>query len=296
MRHSSAQRPLLSSPRSIRAAALCFAALAVTIASLDVNAAIAGDPTIAVDADVAVAGIQPSADYPAYASAVSVDIVVRDAAPSGAFEFDLLFDPAEMQFLGWTEGAFLGGTGRATSCYAIEHEMDLRVGCSSDGPPPPAGASGDGVLATLRFRPKGAGESCLTLLLVETASVDGEPIPTSREDGCVVFSPDSDGDGCANMLEAGDDPALGGGRDPSNYWDFFDVTGDRVIDLSDTLMILEHFGHGPADDAFDGRLDRYLPNPAQPHRTARAVTPSTGIDLIDALVNLLSFGDSCAAT
>lgn len=75
---------------------------------------------------------------------------------------------------------------------------------------------------------------------------------------------DSDGDGCTDAEELGLQPELGGDRDPDNFWDFYDVTGERQIDLSDTLVILAHFGHGPADDALD-----HLKLPTSAASTAR---------------------------
>ena len=86
-------------------------------------------------------------------------------------------------------------------------------------------------------------------------------------------------------------------RDPLDFWDFYDVTNDQSVsaDLSDTLLILQHFGHeyngGAYQDEIDNLLDRYVPNSAEGWRTAEA---NDGIDLIDALANLGSFGDSCA--
>lgn len=105
---------------------------------------------------------------------------------------------------------------------------------------------------------------------------------------------DSDRDGCSDAQEKGADPNFGGDRDPLNGWDFFDVTADQSIGLTDTLLILAHFGHGPATDATDALLDRYAPDAAKPYRTAQAIATGTGINLADALLNLQSFGHSCA--
>jgi len=114
-------------------------------------------------------------------------------------------------------------------------------------------------------------------------------------DACDPFPNDADGDddGCTDAQELGANHNAGGQRDPADFWDFYDVTGDRGIDLQDTLAILAHFGHGPNDDPFDQLADRMIPGQyaAQPWRTAEA---SDGIDLGDALNNLKSFGDGCA--
>jgi hypothetical protein len=114
--------------------------------------------------------------------------------------------------------------------------------------------------------------------------------------------PDGDGDGCIDENEIGSNPAAGGLRDPDNYWDFYDVgTGspvvpgkDGVVDLKDTLLILMHFGHlyngGAYVDPGDDDLDRSVPDSLQPWRTAEA---NNGIDLVDALNSLKSFGHNC---
>jgi hypothetical protein len=107
---------------------------------------------------------------------------------------------------------------------------------------------------------------------------------------------DTDGDGCADGEELlNPTHTTGGQRDPLYFWDFYDVTGDKAVsDLSDTLAILHHFGHGYNGgayvDASDNLMDRFVPNPAQPWRSAEA---NDGVDLRDTLANLASFGDSC---
>ena len=101
---------------------------------------------------------------------------------------------------------------------------------------------------------------------------------------------DSDGDGCADDEELGPNEQAGGQRNPLDFFDFYDVNGDSFIDLSDTLLILAHFGHGPNDDAFDQLLDRFIPNPLLPWATSEA---NDGPDLGDALASLKSFGHDC---
>jgi hypothetical protein len=107
-------------------------------------------------------------------------------------------------------------------------------------------------------------------------------------------SPDIDSDGCSYAEEVGLNPQFGGDRDPNTIWDFFDVTGDKSIDLNDALLILDHFGQQPGHPQYDPLLDRYIPDLAKPWRTAAALGQDIGIDLQDALANLNSFGHSCA--
>mgnify|MGYP001600294194 CR=1 FL=1 len=102
---------------------------------------------------------------------------------------------------------------------------------------------------------------------------------------------DTDGDGCADGEELGPDHKFGGERNPLDFWDFFDVTGDQAIDLSDALDILSYFGD-PGLPATPGNLrDRDNFGAPQPHQTYES---NDGVDLTDVLVNLQSFGDDCS--
>jgi hypothetical protein len=110
--------------------------------------------------------------------------------------------------------------------------------------------------------------------------------------GSEPSGPDSDGDGCTDAEELGPNKALGGQRDPLNFWEFLDFTGDANVDLSDALAVLDKFGCNPGDACYDSLLDRNAPDPQKPRRSAQA---TDGIDLTDALVNLQQFGHSCSA-
>jgi hypothetical protein len=248
-----------------------------------------GDAVIAVDANRGLPGVQASATYPVFVSHVAVDIAIDTPHATGAFEVEVFYDPMRVRFLGWDQGAFLSSTGRQPSCYEFVLERSIRIGCATSGPAPP-GPAGVGVLATLHFRPLSVGQACLVLLTGTTADVSGAALPTARQGGCLFFSPDSDGDGCSDAQEIGTNPLSGGMRDPGNPWDYFDVTGDRAIDLQDALSVLQHFGLGPDAPGADLR-DRYAPNSAEPWRTAES---DNGVDLADAIAVLASFGHRCA--
>jgi hypothetical protein len=74
-------------------------------------------------------------------------------------------------------------------------------------------------------------------------------------------------------------------------WDFFEVSGDAMIDFNDTLLVLGSFGLGPGDPLYDPLLDRQAPDSEKPYLTAAA---GDGIDFNDVLLNLGSFGHGCA--
>ena len=140
-----------------------------------------------------------------------------------------------------------------------------------------------------------------------TPDAEGDPdgdLLTSIQERDFLTDPcerDTDDDGCSDAEELGDDPQRGGKRDPNDYWDFYDVApapapgpgNDRYVDLSDTLVILHHFGHAPDFDPFDVWLDRTWYDRA--NQPWRSVKDTDGLDLGDALVNLAQYGASCIA-
>ena len=108
---------------------------------------------------------------------------------------------------------------------------------------------------------------------------------------------DTDGDGCSDQRENGPDETLGGLRDYTNPYDFYDVLGsgggppDQVIDLpNDILGVIEHFspqGAPPYDVAFD-RGPSAGPNPWN------MTAPDGVIDLPnDILGVILQFNHDC---
>lgn len=147
--------------------------------------------TISLDMDPATPGVQSSVSYNEGVDQIAVDVYVQDATAIGAFEFWVSFDVTMLEYLGWSTGPFLGSTGRPVTCQKIITENTVRIGCNTSGPPPPDGPSGEGVLGTLFFRPRFGGESCISMLLVETAEVFGHPIPTVGRGGCTTLVPNT---------------------------------------------------------------------------------------------------------
>ncbi len=103
---------------------------------------------------------------------------------------------------------------------------------------------------------------------------------------------DDDNDGCTDTEETGLDFNFGGERDPLLRWDFYDVTGDRVVDLTDTLDILAFFGDDGVSPAANLR-DR---DALDPERLWAPHEANDGVDLTDAIINLASFGHDCSGT
>jgi hypothetical protein len=132
-------------------------------------------------------------------------------------------------------------------------------------------------------------DNCPDITNLDQADHDADAVG----DSCDV---DDDSDGCADAAELGPTHVNGGQRDPLEFWDFYDVNSNKNVDLSDTLLVLAHFGHsyngGSYVDATDNLLDRIVPNVAEGWRTAEG---NNGLDLTDALASLKSFGDNCVA-
>jgi len=210
----------------------------------------------------------PSLSVPAGAPYFTVDIFVEDAEGVGAFEFMLLFDDLDLRFVSVDVGPFLGSSGREVYCWPIVGDLSIQFGCNTEGEDP--GASGSDVVAMLGFavQPGAVGTTDLLMLDCGLATVLGDAIPVTCEGGSVDVVPgeiptptptvppmDSDGDGCTDVEELGDDPNLGGTRDPYNFWDFYDVpvptafNGGTLVDrdkaitiANDLLAVLEYAG------------------------------------------------------
>ncbi|HXK34844.1 MAG TPA: cohesin domain-containing protein, partial [Dehalococcoidia bacterium] len=185
------RRPSISS-RYLIPVILACAALAAALALLAVTRARADTrPLIAFDFDPDTPGIQTTGTATADGSTIEVDVVIQGATEeTGAFEFYMSYENIFLDFVDWQLGPWLGSTGRAVSCQELITENTLRIGCNTSGPEPP-GATGDGVLGTLVFRPKFGGQTCLNMLLVETAEVFGHAILTDGQGGCLTITSSS---------------------------------------------------------------------------------------------------------
>ncbi len=230
------------------------AALAsVSFGSTSARTVAAASPMIALDMAPGRDGVQSFAAYPDGTTDVSVDIVAQDAPEIGAFEFGIDV-PFGVQFSGYTLGPFLGSSGRGgAACFQIPDapERRVRIGCSTIGATP-AGPSGNGVLATVRFHLLAAQDACLRFSLVEISDVLGTPSTVAQRDGCfsvVIPLPvaslmgDVDLDCSVSVLDltkiAG---SYGYSFGSLLYIPQYDLNHDQTIGIGDIEMVAAHFG------------------------------------------------------
>jgi len=107
-------------------------------------------------------------------------------------------------------------------------DLDVGITCNDpdgDGLPSYVETTGAGGTGTDPNDPDTDGD----LILDGDEDCDGDSLSNLVEvtstgtDPCTPDDGDSDLDGCANIQELGGNPEAGGDRDPSNFWDFYDV-------------------------------------------------------------------------
>jgi len=119
--------------------------------------------------------------------AFALQVMIEEASDLGAFEFDLIYDPATLQVKEATLGDFLGSTGR--SAVPIGPEVDnaegrVTFGAISFGSGP--GPSGMGILATITFIAQGEGSTALELREVQILDTAANVQEVTVEGGWVV--------------------------------------------------------------------------------------------------------------
>jgi hypothetical protein len=118
-----------------------------------------------------------------------VNMMIDGAVNVGAFQFDLIYDPAVVTVTDAVLGPFVGSTGR--TAQPVGPTIDNRVGTLAFGAfsfGSTAGPAGTGVLATVRFRAEGPGTSALGLQNVVVTDPMANVQPASVEGGVVTVT------------------------------------------------------------------------------------------------------------
>lgn len=134
------------------------------------------------------------------------------------------------------------------------------------------------VTATVTPAPTATSACTATPTPTDTPTVTPTPVP----------SPDTDGDGCTDLEESGSDPELGGMRDISNQWDFYDVNATRKVDAIDIALVRGAFNGGgptpPEDEIYDRSEGVYPWAPG---------APDGAIGALDIGLVRISFNHNC---
>ena len=131
--------------------------------------------------------IDPPAQTVTAGTDVVIDVRVSNVTNLGAYEFEISYFGNALNFVGITQGAFLGSTGRSVFCLSPQlDDGKLRFGCVTLG----AGTapSGSGLLATIQF---GTADFSITspldLSIASMSSELGNDIPTQAVSGSATI-------------------------------------------------------------------------------------------------------------
>jgi hypothetical protein len=170
----------------------------------------------------------PDQDMPLSGGPFVVEVMVDNANDLGAFEFDLVYDPAIIHVDDVDLGDFLGSTGRSVS--EVGPNIDNVTGRTSygafsfgGGP----GPSGSGVLAIVTLSPQAVGESDLVPENEQLTDTDGNVILSTTSDGHVTV----------------------------NDCFFADVDCDGDVDIVDIALVASHYGCVLSEDCYDSLYD-----------------------------------------
>jgi len=166
--------------RAARAAGvMAVAAIVMTGAVLGARvpgaAAQSGDTVVRVTA--------PAESVKKGAENVEFTVSVENAQNLAAFQFVLQYDADIFEFQDSPKSDFLGSTGREVICNDPQADAgSARIQCVTLRPTP-AGPSGNGVLAVVRLKAKGAGTTDITLNRVKLSAADetASEIPATVE-------------------------------------------------------------------------------------------------------------------
>ncbi|RLC62810.1 MAG: hypothetical protein DRI48_09145, partial [Chloroflexi bacterium] len=108
-------------------------------------------------------------------------------SPLSAFQFDLVYNPSVLAYVGGEYGDFLASTGRSVTCPdAVSSWGMARMACASTGAE--TGPIGDGVLAVLTFQAISNGQSDLALENVQLPDTSRPPaLQTATTDPASVL-------------------------------------------------------------------------------------------------------------
>jgi len=139
-------------------------------------------PGLGVRIDPAIINVAPGQTF-------SVNVMAGGATDLGAFQFDILYDPAVVSVTTIELGPFLGSTGR--TAQPLEASIDNATGTATFAAfsfGSSAGPEGTGLLAAITLAALGQGASALNLQNVLVTDTMARARPTSASGGRVVVA------------------------------------------------------------------------------------------------------------
>lgn len=203
-------------------------------------------PTSTAPPGSAVIKISPASKrIPLGSTDASVEIVIENGANVGAFQMDLIYNPAILSVLEATSGPFLGSTGRTVMpLSSIDNTAGLATfGANTIGSQP--GANGNGVLFIVKLQAKARGTTALALQGLLLLKPSGELLPASSQDGQAVVGNcfgDFDGNGVVDIRDLQAAAARWNCRSGNSCYDAqYDIypvdQPDGRIDISDIQRV-----------------------------------------------------------
>ena len=232
-----------------------------------------------MDCDASTSGLQSNCAYPVGATFDAQIHVV--AAPTGGYyshQMKVRWSDSQLDYLPTSNPADENLWDECTLPLRLNNnppDPSVLFGCTPL-PPLRTGEVGTGPVLQFQFQCLQAGNATLQLVpragdpqngshfldatlnaidpAIANAAVScvAAPTPTASPPPTPTATPvdpdaDSDGDGCLDIQELSSNPLVGGQRDPSYFWDFFDTPDqnnarDRAVNITDLGRVVSRFG------------------------------------------------------
>jgi hypothetical protein len=213
-------------------------------------------PVVGTSGGAALRVEPPDQDVSLTGGPFHVDVVVENVNYLGAFQFDLVYDPAIVHATSADLGPFLGSTGCTVT--GVGPNIDNVAGRLTYGGfiiGMCTGPSGDGAVATVTFEPMDVGESDLILENEQLLNTDNPPAPitpVSLYPGHVTvtscFFADVDCDGDVDIVDIFNVAYRWGCQcGDACYVPAYDLNDDCSINISDIQIVACYFGWPSGD-------------------------------------------------